>query len=354
MQSNNLAYQWNDVALLTDQRAYTFVCKTMLQIPQDEVKELQEIILADWHNQSAQKDTFDGAMQLQIGYLDQRKQQAALQVEIPLQGELQEPLMQDVDAHLIYSKGKLAGSCLLLETILQIPRFQWLQRSQVIVGPFQMEELLELPESWPECREVETTISAAVIESCQVRQQQLHLKGSYRLAVVYENDEQPGERLFAYEQQRPLEFVLPVPAGLQELERAIPYYHNITAQLLDERHIVLAGAGVLCTEAVEAVMPEQQQENAKAVNRVSARTEEAPEENETQAENHLHIAENVLQQADCATVCPAQITQKSPLTQPSVVNSRGSRRANLSKYMRNLNSSVQDASTMRNFEISSE
>ena len=72
--------------------------------------------------------------------------------------------MQDVDAHLIYSKGKLAGSCLLLETILQIPRFQWLQRSQVIVGPFQMEELLELPESWPECREVETTISAAVID----------------------------------------------------------------------------------------------------------------------------------------------------------------------------------------------
>ena len=123
MQSNNLAYQWNDVALLTDQRAYTFVCKTMLQIPQDEVKELQEIILADWHNQSAQKDTFDGAMQLQIGYLDQQKQQTALQVEIPLQGELQEPLMQDVDARLIYSKGKLAGSCLLLETILEIPRY---------------------------------------------------------------------------------------------------------------------------------------------------------------------------------------------------------------------------------------
>ena len=33
MQRDNLTYEWNDMALLTDQRAYTIICKTMLKIP---------------------------------------------------------------------------------------------------------------------------------------------------------------------------------------------------------------------------------------------------------------------------------------------------------------------------------
>lgn len=74
MQSVDLTYEWNDVALLTDQRAYTFICKTMLQIPEHAITELQEIILLDWENQSQQEHTFDGSMQLQIGYLDQQQQ----------------------------------------------------------------------------------------------------------------------------------------------------------------------------------------------------------------------------------------------------------------------------------------
>lgn len=350
MQSNNLAYQWNDVALLTDQRAYTFVCKTMLQIPEDEVEDLQEIVLADWQNKSAQEDTFDGAMQLQIAYLNQQKECAALQVEVPLQGELSEPLESDANARLIYSKGKLAGSCLLLETVLQIPRFQPLQRSQVIVGPFEMEELLELPESWPDCRNVEATVSAVVIDSCQVRQQQLYLEGRYQLAVVYESDDQPGEQLYAYEQQRPMQLALPVPAGLQELERTVPYYHNITAQLLDERRIMLAGAGVFCTEAVQDDMVEESQESVNSAKQAQMRTEPASEENEVPTENHLCM-DDVLPQTPCATPRSVQTPQKPQLSHPSVVNSRGSRRANLSKYMRNLNSSVQSPSITRNIEI---
>lgn len=44
----------------------------------------------------------------------------------------------------------------------------------------------------------------------------------------------------------------------------------------------------------------------------------------------------------------------APNRPPSVVTSRGSRRANLSKYMRNLNSSVQTPKSTRNFEILAE
>ena len=48
MQRDNLTYEWNDMALLTDQRAYTIICKTMLQIPQQEIAEIQDVVLDDW------------------------------------------------------------------------------------------------------------------------------------------------------------------------------------------------------------------------------------------------------------------------------------------------------------------
>ena len=95
MQSENLSCLWNDVALLTDQRAYTFVCKTMLQIPEQEVETLQEIILADWQSGSAACDSlqFHGSIVLQIGYLSANGKRRAFKAEIPLQGQLPKPLV---------------------------------------------------------------------------------------------------------------------------------------------------------------------------------------------------------------------------------------------------------------------
>ena len=179
MQSVDLTYEWNDVALLTDQRAYTFICKTMLQIPEHAITELQEIILLDWENHSQQKHTFDGSMQLQIGYLDRQQQKAALQIEIPLQGDLEDVWQSNATARLLYGKGKATDTCLLLETVLQIPRMPELKRSQVTVGPFHMEELLELPEDWPGCEELEATAAILQIEESVVQQQKLYLSGIY-------------------------------------------------------------------------------------------------------------------------------------------------------------------------------
>ena len=262
MQSVDLTYEWNDVALLTDQRAYTFICKTMLQIPEHAITELQEIILLDWENHSQQKHTFDGSMQLQIGYLDRQQQKAALQIEIPLQGDLEDVWQSNATARLLYGKGKVTDTCLLLETVLQIPRMPELKRSQVTVGPFHMEELLELPEDWPGCEELEATAAILQMEESVVQQQKLYLSGIYQLAVVYQNEAQIGEQLFAYEQQRPAQLVVPVPAGVAQLEGIIPFYHNLTAQILDDKRILLIGDGMLYTEAVSdapAAQPKLQQ-----------------------------------------------------------------------------------------------
>lgn len=380
MQSMNLDYEWNDVALLMDQRAYTFVCKTMLQIPEQTIEVLQEIILADWQYKPEQNEglRFDGSMTLQVGYLCQQ-QRGELKVAIPLQGNLQEPLTEQSSARLLYSKGQVAGSCLLLEAVLQIPRVQQLQRSQVLLGQFAMEELLELPKQWPCFQDVLATVAAMQIDSFQIGQQQLQVQGCYRLAVIYENGGQPGERLFAYEQQRPMTVALPVPPGLQELEGIQPYYQNLTAQLLDDRHILLAGEGVLCTLSDTAIVEDTTKSSQSAASvdsdaltrQMAGILQQLMEELKRHAEiteqqepasqpkskdgAEAPVSQQTAEEGDCGEVCPVRRTvQSGSNVHPSVVNSRGSRRANLSKYMRNLNSSVQTPKSMRNFEIGAE
>lgn len=325
VQSENLAYEWNDVALLMDQRACTFLCKTMLQIPEGEVSQLQEIEFADWSRIPSQNDTeqFSGTMQLQIGYLNQQGERHQLQVEIPLQGTLQEPLREQADARLLYSKGQLADNYLLLETVLQIPRELQLQRTQVIVGQFEMAELLELPEQWPGCVDVLTTAAAAVVQDYAVHQQQVQVQGVYQLTAVYVNEEREGEQLFAYQQRRSMEVSVPVPAGLREITGVQPYYQSLSVQQLDDHHIQLTGSGVLCTLPVEEAKAAEPEMLAE------------PAEQET---------------AGCEELCYVPQNRRQPQG-PSVVNSRGSRRANLSKYMRDLNSSVQSPTSIRNFEI---
>ena len=380
MQNMNLDYEWNDVALLMDQRAYTFVCKTMLQIPEQTIEVLQEIILADWQYKPEQNEglRFDGSMTLQVGYLCQQ-QRGELKVAIPLQGNLQEPLTEQSSARLLYSKGQVAGSCLLLEAVLQIPRVQQLQRSQVLLGQFAMEELLELPKQWPCFQDVLATVAAMQIDSFQIGQQQLQVQGCYRLAVIYENGGQPGERLFAYEQQRPMTVALPVPPGLQELEGVQPYYQNLTAQLLDDRHILLAGEGVLCTLSDTAIVEDTTKSSQSAASvdsdaltrQMAGILQQLMEELKRHAEiteqqepasqpkskdgAEAPVSQQTAEEGDCGEVCPVRRTvQSGSNVHPSVVNSRGSRRANLSKYMRNLNSSVQTPKSMRNFEIGAE
>ena len=380
VQNMNLDYEWNDVALLMDQRAYTFVCKTMLQIPEQTIEVLQEIILADWQYKPEQNEglRFDGSMTLQVGYLCQQ-QRGELKVAIPLQGNLQEPLTEQSSARLLYSKGQVAGSCLLLEAVLQIPRVQQLQRSQVLLGQFAMEELLELPKQWPCFQDVLATVAAMQIDSFQIGQQQLQVQGCYRLAVIYENGGQPGERLFAYEQQRPMTVALPVPPGLQELEGVQPYYQNLTAQLLDDRHILLAGEGVLCTLSDTAIVEDTTKSSQSAASvdsdaltrQMAGILQQLMEELKRHAEiteqqepasqpkskdgAEAPVSQQTAEEGDCGEVCPVRRTvQSGSNVHPSVVNSRGSRRANLSKYMRNLNSSVQTPKSMRNFEIGAE
>ncbi len=325
MQRNHLAYEWNDVALLEDQRAYTIICKTMLQIPQQDIGEIQDVVLTDWTWQSEslcsdvlQKPLipFQGIATLQLYYLNQELQQETFFVDVPIHGAWQEPMIEQNSMRLIFYHTKIAEDHLLLETVLQISRNLPLEHTQVLLGQFQMAEQITLDAPWPACDALLATSVILEIQQWEITARQLLLNGAYHIVCIYQNAQQPGEQVFVYELRSPMEATILVPEGLQELNGIMPYYQHITAEILDETQIQITGSGVFCTLPIkqEDALPDYEETS-------NAQTDEL----DTRA------------------------TTKEP--SPSVVNRRGSRRETLSKYMRNLNNSVETPSSIRNFEI---
>ena len=319
MQSENLTCVWNDVALLTDQRACTFLCKTMLRFPDEEAAELDTVELKGWNRidiPDAEKELTGNAV-LCLGYRNQQGEQKQVCCEIRMRGKLREAVNISDDVRLLYSRGKFAQNCLLLEVVVQIRQELKLQRSQVIAGQFEMNEQIELPQAWPDCLDVLMTTVEADVQSFTIENRLLQVEGMYHLTLVYVDETQPGECLFACQQHRPMKWSAEIPAGLQELTGVQFYYQSLAVKQLSTRLVQISGNGVVCT------LPEENQEPELIVEPEAAGMNE----------NHTSF---IRRRVPCG---------------PSVINSRGSRRENLSRYMRDLNGMGQSPTTVRNFEI---
>ena len=161
-----------------------------------------------------------------------------------------------------------------------------------------------------------TTVEADV-QSFTIENQILQVEGIYHLTLVYVDETQPGECLFACQQHRPMKWSVKIPAGLQELTGVQFYYQSLAVKQLNTRQIQLSGNGVVCT------LPGDKQEPELIIEPEAVKVKE----------NH------------------ASFIRKRIPCGPSVVNSRGSRRENLSRYMRDLNGMGQSPTSVRNFEI---
>lgn len=322
MQRDYLTYEWNDVALLADQRAYTIICKTMLQIPKEEIVEIQDVVLIDWVWQRYSMDDIDqdnivpfqGSVTVQIYYLNREDQQETMLAVLPLEGAWDEPLTEQNSMRLLCYHTQTAEDCLLLETVLQINRNRPLEHTQVLLGQFQMEEQITVQAPWPPCSELLLTSVNLQIKDWAIDTGTLQIHSEHQIICVYQNSQQAGEQIFVHEHRVPMKADISVPNGVQELNGIMPYYQSITAQVLDETRVHIIGNGVFCTLPVSA---------EDSISDIS------------ENEKPLYTE-----------------SQKEPI--PSVVNSRGSRRAKLSKYMRNLNNSVETPNTMRNIELNIE
>ena len=116
MQSENLACEWNDVALLTDQRACTFLCKAMLCLPSPADGLVEGIQLKSWKGVSEPEcqEELAGSVQLEVLYRDSKGESFIYSVELWLQGTIAEPVPFTGEACLLYSRGKAAGQHLLI------------------------------------------------------------------------------------------------------------------------------------------------------------------------------------------------------------------------------------------------
>ena len=168
------------------------------------------------------------------------------------------------------------------------------------------------------------------IQDWEIGTEQLQVEGQYQIVLVYQSARQSGEQVFVYEQQIPMATTLAIPEGLHTLNGIMPYYQSLTAQQMDERRIQLLGSGVFCTFPADCRQMTTEDEKQNKSNEIR----QAKKEDDAMVEaagQHMSYASS-----------------------PSVVNKRGSRRANLSKYMRDLNSSVETPTSVRNFEISTD
>lgn len=224
---------------------------------------------------------------------------------------------------LVFYHTQTAEGCLLLETVLQIDRSQPLEPTQVLIGQFQMDEQIALETPWPPCSELLLTAVTLQIYDWEIHTGQLQIEGAHQIVCVYQSNRQTGEQVFVHEYRLPIKSTIPVPEGVQELNGIMPYYQSITAQLLDEHSVHMTGSGVYCT------LPFSETEYPSNTG-----------------------------EAECKTYTAAEQSYASTADKkesvPSVVNSRGSRRAKLSKYMRNLNNSVETPNSMRNIELNIE
>lgn len=331
VQRTYLTYEWNDVALLTDQRAYTIICKTMLKIPQQELIEIQDVVLNDWVWQrqvidDMAQDTivpFQGSITVQIDYLNRDDQQETFFAVLPLEGAWEEPVAEQNSMRLTCYYTQAAEGCLLLETVFQMNRSKPLEQTQVLLGQFQLDEQITLEAPWPTCSELLQTSVNLQVEDWTIDAGQLQIDNQHQIVCVYQSRQQAGEQVFVYEYRLPMKANILIPEGLQELNGIMPYYQSITAQLIDETSIHITGTGVFCT------LPANE------------------------AEWHCNVNElDCIEETEVEQLYPDTADKKE--SAPSVVNSRGSRRAKLSKYMRNLNNSVETPNTMRNIELNIE
>ena len=337
MQKESLTYEWNDVALLVDQRAYTIISKTLLQMPQH-MNEIQDVLLFDWTwkrevfcDDEIQKNMipFQGNIVVQIIYLNDEIQQESVFIEVPIQGAWQEPLTQQNNMRLIFQHTKMAEEHLLLELVLQINRNQPLERSQVLLGQFQLDEQIVLADPWIACDELLATSVVLQVQDWQIVDCRLQFVGQYQIVLIYQNESQCGEQVFVFEQRLPMETTVFVPDGLQELTGIVPYFQSLTVQVLDARCVQLTGNGVFCTLPY-AICDDAIDRKGSDVEQKELHREQEQSDSTEEAESYM-----------------------KPQT-PSVVNHRGSRKANLSKYMRDLNNSVETPTSVRNFELATD
>lgn len=319
MFTENITYVWNDVACLNDDRAMTFVCKTLFQLPAeitycqlDQLK-VEEIRAGSYDEKNCSKLCLSAVL------VDDQASKQRFLLEIPFTEDSEEQ-WQLASMQITYLQGQLCQDRLFIETVMSHQKEQQTRGSRVILGEITMREVLELQENWPEGQQVLGSQVLSYLDQAELQEgQRLSLSGNHLLAVLYEAQENAGEKVFVYQEARSFQAVVPLSKYLDDLIGVQLEYQSLTVQLIAPRKILLNGIGVLFAD-VEPKVKEQPISQIQTGTEIDGKRIQSSEERQEMLRATVEAAlQEVLGKSSAREALGAMLagTMTNPLTEGS-------------------------------------
>lgn len=297
MARENTSCLWHDVICLQDEQIVTFVCKTLLQL--EEEKCIEELLKVEAVELGSGEIVLQGLLKTEEG------ENKKIEVKLPF-------IKEEIELgaanyfQINYLQGQLLADKLWVECVIcgRIEKEQKIQ--QVVLGEITVRENLVLAEDFPQCERIIATHLCSTVEKMELQDgKHLILGGKHSISVLYEGMTLQGERLFIQQQDCSFEEELELSHAFDEVPTVIMPYSILTARQLTEQQINIEGTVVVRVDGVRDEMPETELFAEEGL------------ENEANGKGRQRI----------------------------------SSRHNLAKYMRELESIVNEEKTLRNFDL---
>lgn len=342
MTTEQVSCAWNDVTCLVDERAVTFVCKTLFQLLLEEDLPVEQLVQLELEKLSCQEPQgiLAGQILLQAVCTTKDGEERVYPLVIPFAADqLEGRQYGHLNVH--YIQGQLIEDKLWVETVVSGIRLELSRDGQVILGEVALREVLDLPGQLPGCEQL---ISAQVISNIEhmelLEGVRVQVAGHHLLSVLYEGRRKAGEKLHVYQQTCPFQGEIELGHQLADLNGAVLHYRLLTAQLLEERKLMISGVGMIKTLAVEEQEDVAEQDCLLTEGEVVERR--TPVEAVPVRPERERVEPVVESAKNNSSVAVEKAVRRG---------SRISQRTQLSKYMRELDGMVRGPKSMRNFDL---
>lgn len=365
----NISFLWNDVATMNDDNCSFIICKSMVKLSRElpEILNLEKVAVSNITKamtRSGDEQEISGDVQLAIEYETTDNNLAELSFAVPFSGDYWGTAEIANKPQAVYVDAQTVGfNNLLLETVLSVPNRSRLTRgNDVVIGDFQLQQKLVLPEQWPPLAQIIASQVGYHLDDCQKDGDLLKLRGQQDIGVLYVANQSFGEKVMLYQTTEDFAVDLRTDAQVNaDTDLNIGYY-SLTAQNINEQEILInSNCNVRAPYDSVAADKERQASPAMLEEALAdSQSVEAPqvEEQRQDTAEPLPVVEQPVELAQEQNQNQQEMTSEAkPAAKPSSrpqAKGRPSRRDNLLKYMRNLDCGVRTPKCSRNITMTTE
>lgn len=262
MARENVNCLWHDIICLHDEQAVTFICKTLLQL--NEESRAQSLLKTE-----AVEAGF-GEMVLQCLLQSETGENEELEIKLPFIKEERE--LAGVNYFQInYLHGQLLTDKIWVESVISGRLEKDESQQEVSLGEIRVQENLDLTAEAFCCEKIIATHLCSTIEEKVLNDDhKLMLRGQHNISLLYEAMATEGEKLYICQQEYPFQEEIEVDYALEETAAVILPYSILTAKQLTEKLINIEGNIVIKISGA-GEMKLENETNPKVRQRVSSR-----------------------------------------------------------------------------------